>query len=121
MVDAEGIIYSIAGTGEHGFSGEGISAVNAELNWPSDIAIDSEDNIYIADSFNHCIRKIDNNGIITTFAGIPGEQGSEGIGGKPTEIKLDRPYGIAFDSQDNLYIADTQNHRILIVTKYQEN
>jgi len=117
MVDAEGIIYTIAGTGEHGFSGDSIPALDAELNWPSDIAIDSEDNIYIADSFNHCIRKIDKNGMITTFAGICGEQGSEGIGGKPTEIKLDRPYGIAFDSQDNLYIADTQNHRILIVYK----
>jgi sugar lactone lactonase YvrE len=118
-VNTQGIISTIAGNGEHEFFGDSIPAVEASLFWPSDIAIDSDDNIYFADSFNHCIRKIDDDGMVTTFVGTCGVDGSEGLDGKPREIKLDRPYGIAFDSNDNLYIADTQNHRVLIVKKFQ--
>jgi len=118
MIDASGIINTAAGSPTaRGFSGENIQAVDAVLNQPADVAIDSNDNIYIADTFNHCIRKIDNEGVITTFVGICTEPGSEGIDGIPTEIKLNRPYGIAFDSEDNLYIADTHNHRVLVVKK----
>lgn len=117
MVDDQGIISTVAGTGDWGYSGDSISAETATLYWPADVAVDSQDNIYIADTFNHCIRKVDRNGIITTVAGKCGEQGDEILGSKPTDIKLDRPYGISFDLDDNLYIADTHNHRILVVYK----
>jgi hypothetical protein len=68
-VDADGNITTIAGTGNSGYNGDGIPAVNAQLNGPRDAALDDQGNLYIADTFNHRIRKIDPSGIIITIAG----------------------------------------------------
>jgi hypothetical protein len=99
------------------FSGDGGPATQARLNYPTDLALDSAGNLYIADTFNHCIRKVDTSGMISTFVGAGGIQGSAGDGAARTSALLDRPYGVAFDAQDNLYVVDTHNHVIRVIRK----
>lgn len=110
-VDTDGIITTVAGTGTSGYSGDGGTATQAELDWPRDIAVNFAGDIYIADTDNACIRKVDSNGIITTVAGN-GTAGYSGDGGAATQAELNWPHGIFVDSADNIYIADTDNHRI---------
>ena len=76
-IDQNGIITTIAGTGECGYNGDGQLAIHAQLDDPSGICVDVDSQIYITDSRNHCIRKIDQNGIISTIAGT-GEKGYSG-------------------------------------------
>ena len=116
-VDTNGIVTTVAGSGERGFSGDGGPAIEAALFWPCDVAVDAEGNLFIADTFNHCIRKVDTNGIIATLAGLGGTYGNEGDGDHPRQAKFKRPYGIELDKEGNLYIADTHNHRIRVVYK----
>ena len=92
-------------------------ATSARLSWPTDVEVDSDGNLYIADTFNNCVRKVDTSGTITTFAGQGGVQGYGGDGGAPEDATLYRPYGIAFDSAGNFYVADTHNHRIRVILK----
>ena len=73
-VDPSGIITTIAGTGEEGFSGDGGPAVEAHLNFPRGVAVDAAGNVYIADHGNHRIRKVDPSGTITTVAGMGGKR-----------------------------------------------
>lgn len=105
------VITTIAGNEIMGYSGDNGSAVNAELNSPSGVAVDSDGNIYIADTDNNCIRKVDTNGIITTIAGN-GTPGYSGDDGPAVDAELDHPSGVAVDSDGNIYIADTENNRI---------
>ncbi len=116
-IDTNGIINTVAGNGVVGVSGDGGLATEASLYFPTDIAIDEEGNLYISDTFNSCIRKVDTAGTITTFAGQCGNPGYAGDGGHPTEALLDQPYGIVFDGAGNFYIADTHNHRIRVILK----
>ena len=153
-----GLIITIAGTGTKGFSGDEGPATNANLSSPWGVAVSNSRNIYIADTQNHRIRKIDTNGKITTIAGSAeigydpikiivdssenlyvsnyntnivrkitstgiittiagtGTAGYSGDGGLATNAKLNNPWGIAVDSAGNIYIADTQNHRIRKIT-----
>jgi sugar lactone lactonase YvrE len=106
-----GIITTIAGTGETGFSGDGSPAVNARIGVPTDIVIDSSGNIFIADRFNARIRKVDSStGIITTYAGNgcdPFTQNCQlGDGGPAVKATLSNPEGLAIDKEGNLFIAD---------------
>ena len=110
-VNTSGIINTIAGTGGYGFSGDGEAAINATLRAPSGVLLDLLGNLYIIDTNNHAIRKIDSSGIIRTIAGT-GEQGYSGDEGSATAARLYYPQGIIFDSARNLYIADSSNHRI---------
>ena len=115
-VDSSGIITTIAGTGEYGFGGDDGPATEARLAKPTDVALDGSGNLYIADSRNHRIRKVDSTGTITTIAGT-GEiglyaGGFGGDGGPAVEALLDVPSGVAMDGAGNLYIADGDNHRI---------
>jgi DNA-binding beta-propeller fold protein YncE len=122
---ADDVITTIAGNGQKGYGGDGGQATEAMLNQPGAVALDSDGNLYISDHFNHCIRKVDTNGIITTFAGHPTQRppldnnGNPLIGdGKaPTDAYLDQPGGIAFDQAGNFYIADTGNNRIRIIKR----
>ena len=110
-IDSSGIIRTIAGTGEYGFSGDGFAAITAELSIPRGVAVDSG-NVYIADSGNHVIRKIDSSGIISTVAGSLESSGYSGDGGLASSAQFDWPFAVELDSSGNLYIADRFNHMI---------
>ncbi len=110
-VDSLGVITTIAGTGERGFSGDGGPAVEAQLGGPYIVAVDGTGNVYIADHSNYRIRKVDSLGVITTIAGT-GERGFGGDGGPAVEAQLGSPRGVAVDGAGNVYIADYSNYRI---------
>ena len=113
-VDAEsGVITTIAGTGEEGYGGDEGPATEAKLNWPTGVAVDDAGNVYIADRNNERIRRVNPEGIITTFAGT-GEWGydSDEDGGPATEALLNWPADVALDEDGELYIADEYNNRI---------
>lgn len=109
-----GILTTLAGNGDLGFSGDGGSATAAELRHPSGVAVDLYGNVYIADAGNNRIRKV-SGGIITTVAGT-GTAGFSGDSGLAVDADLDNPGGVAVDASGNLYIADTSNNRIREVT-----
>jgi type VI secretion system Hcp family effector len=111
------VITTVAGIdGKGGFSGDRGAAISAQLNYPHGVALDTLDNLYIADTFNHRIRRVDTSGVITTFAGT-GKGGFSGDRGAATSANLFFPHGVALDTSGNLYIADSQNHRIRRVDK----
>ncbi len=110
-VDAAGVITTVAGNGAEGYGGDGGPAAQARLYLPHGVAVDGSGNLYIADSFNHRIRKVDAAGVITTVAG-DGTRGYGGDGGLAAQARLDFPYGVAVDGSGNLYIADGDNNRI---------
>ena len=114
-VDSEGIITTIAGTGTAGFDGDDGPATKAKLNHPSGLVLDSKGNLYISDRSNNRIRVVDSKGIIKTFAGS-GLDGYAGDSGPALKAKIDKPFGLAIDKKDNLYIADRGNNRIRKVT-----
>lgn len=103
---SNGIITTIAGGATAGYSGDGGPAVNAQLNNPRGLAVDSQGNLYIADASNSCVREI-SKGIISTVAGQCGVAGSGGDGGPATKATLNAPTGVAVDASGNLYIADS--------------
>ena len=93
-----------------GYTGDNGPAAGAQLNYPWAVAVDSAGNLYIADTYNQCIRKV-SNGVITTVAGN-GTPGYGGDNGPATSAQLYDPFGVAVDSAGNLYIADTGNASI---------
>ena len=110
-VDTEGTITTVAGNGQDEFSGDGGPATLASLHSPGGIYVDKSGNLYIADTRNHRIRKVDTEGIITTIAGN-GQHGFSGDGGPATLASLLEPRDVTVDQEGNIYIADTLNHRI---------
>lgn len=107
-----GVITTVAGTGAAGFNGDGISAASALLNYPSDVFVDPAGNLWIGDSSNNRVRRVDAvSGIITTVAGT-GQQGFSGDGGDALSATLFFPNGIAVDTAGNLYVADEGNLRL---------
>jgi trimeric autotransporter adhesin len=105
-------IITVAGNGSHGYSGEGGPATNAELAFPAGVTVDSSGNLFIADTYNNRIRKVDaSTKDIITVAGN-GTQGFSGDGGPATSAELAFPDGVAVDGSGNLFIADTINNRI---------
>jgi trimeric autotransporter adhesin len=117
VTKSTGIISIVAGNGTMGYSGDGGLATLARLSAPSGVALDLSGNIYIADTRSDLIRVVmKSTGIISTVAGT-GLDGYSGDGGLATSAMLSVPSGVLVDAADNLYIADTGNNRIRMVTK----
>jgi sugar lactone lactonase YvrE len=118
-----GHIVAFAGDGKPGYAGDGGAATKAELTEPAGVAVDSAGNVYIADSGNNVIRRVDaGTGTITTVAGdyaadpATGGRGFSGDGGPATSAQLYAPEGVALDGAGDLFIADTFNNAIREVT-----
>ena len=112
-IETNGIISTVAGTGVSGYSGDGGLAINATFRGPKAIRCNQNGDLLIVDTENHAIRIISSRtNIIETIAG--GSKGGNGDGGIATAAGLDRPHGAISDSQGNVIIADSNNHRIRI-------
>ena len=109
-VDTTGMITTVTGDGNANYEGDGGSAVSAEVNGPTDVAVDSAGNIYIADNGNNRVRRVDTSGNINLVAGN-GSATASGDGGPATSAGLS-VWGIALDPAGNLYIADYLNHQV---------
>ncbi len=107
------VISTIAG--QVGFIG-GIdgSGTSARFNFPANLATDSSGNLYIADTANHTIRKMTSSGIVSTLAGLGGFSGS--ADGTTSEARFNSPQGVAVDGAGNVYVADTFNHAIRLIS-----
>ncbi len=116
MVDSSGIITTVAGTGEAGYSGDGGPAMQARLHTPVGVAPDNAGAVYIADRDNQRVRKVDlSTGMIVAVAGN-GTAGFSGDGGPALSAELNLPAGLLLDASGNLYIGDSNNHRVRMVT-----
>ena len=109
-----GTLHHVAGTGRKGYSGDGGPARQATFNGPKGIAVGPKGGVYVVDTENQAIRKIDpSTGIVTTVAGAgPQARGGAGDGGPAVRAQLDRPHGICVGSDGALYIGDTLNDRV---------
>ena len=120
MIDPEGRLRAVAGSGEASFSGDGGPAIEAGINQPTDIAIGPDGILYITthshESEGHRVRMVDRDGIITTIAGTE-TAGYSGDGGPATEAELNIPAAVAIGPDGNLYIADTVNNVIRMVAQ----
>jgi RHS repeat-associated protein len=105
------VITTVAGNGAQGYGGDGGPATQASLNYPGGITHAPDGSLYIADYYNHRVRRVGLDGIITTVAGN-GNQGYSGDGGPATQAELALPYGLDVARDGSLYIADQKNHRI---------
>lgn len=106
-----GQVSTVAGNGSAGFGGDESPATVARLNVPYGLAFDANNNLYVADSANHRIRKITPEGVITTAAGI-GTGGFSGDGGRATLARLNSPRAVTFDRLGSMYISDGLNNRV---------
>jgi streptogramin lyase len=110
-----GLLSTVAGRGEKGYSGDGGPAVAAKLNEPYEIRFDQNGNLLFVEMQNHLVRKVDaKTGVISTVAGT-GKLGFSGDGGPAIEATMNRPHSIALDKEGNLYICDIGNHRIRLL------
>jgi trimeric autotransporter adhesin len=117
-IDASGTLTLMAGNSRAGFSGDGGPAVNAQLNAPQGLALDAGGNLYIADSLNNRVRRVNTQGIITTFAGngSVNPPGFWGDTGPATDASLHLPTGLAVDSSGKVYIAVSSDNTVRVVT-----
>ena len=110
-IDSDGTITAVVGTGEEGRSGDGGPAIEARLRRPDGVALDGTGNIYIADTENHLVRRVDATGTITTFAGT-GDAGYAGDGGPATDAQLHEPSAVAIDPEGNVFITEVRNRTV---------
>ncbi len=111
VVNTSGVIMDFAGNGSYGYSGDGGQATKAQLGIPSGVVADSAHDVFIADSADTVVRKVNSAGVITTFAGT-GKFGYSGDGGPATKAKLQVPTGVGVDTFGDVIIADTFNNRL---------
>ena len=100
-------IHTIAGSGQAGYSGDGGLATEAQIKGPFGVLKGPDDGLYICDTYNHVIRRMDQNGNITTVAGT-GQKGYSGDGGPATQARLNEPYEIRIDAAGNLVFVEMQ-------------
>jgi len=117
-IDLDGTLRTVAGSGVAGYSGDGGPATAAQLDTPSDVAVGADGTLYIADTMNNVIRTVSPGGVISTLAGT-GDPGFLGDGGLAASAKLNRPYGLALAPNGDLYVSDTHNHRLRLVSETQ--
>ena len=111
-VDAQGVIHTVAGTGQKGYAGDGGPATRAKLNEPYEVRFDRAGNMVFVEMQNHLVRQVDaQTGRIRTLAGS-GKRGFSGDGGPATKAQMSRPHSIQFGPEGHLYICDIGNHRI---------
>jgi len=114
-INTSGQVNVFAGTGGFLYNGDNRQALSAALYQPFGLAFDNAGNLYVADTGHHRIRKIATSGVITTVAGT-GAASFGGDGGLGTSAQLNKPQGIAFDASNNLYIADSSNNRVRVLS-----
>jgi len=110
-VDSQGVITTVAGTGTAGYSGDDGPGAQAQLDGPTHMALDAQGRLFICDTNNHAIRRLDRDGVIRTIAGT-GEAGYSGDGGPAVSAALNQPFDVRFSPQGDLYIADRDNNVI---------
>lgn len=113
-IDQRGVITTIAGNGKAAYAGDNGPAITASLNNPQSIAVDRDGNLLIADTYNHVVRRVDQSGKITTFAGTIG--GFGGDGGEATKAQMSLPMAVAAAPDGNVYVSDGGNSRIRQIT-----
>lgn len=106
-----GIVKTVAGTGDAGYSGDSGPATAAELNTPQGIALDPAGSLFIADTGSHRVRRVDRSGKISTYAGT-GATGSAGDGGPATQARLDQPVGVAIGPAGAIYVSDLASNLV---------
>jgi len=114
-IDTSGIITTFAGSGTAGYSGDNGPAISAKLGSPGGVYADTIGNVYIGDTYNNVVRKVNPAGIITTIAGN-GTAGYSGDGGEAILAELNGPVGVATDAAYNIYIADEDDDHVRRVT-----
>jgi uncharacterized protein (TIGR03437 family) len=110
-VSASDVVSTIAGNGVRAFSGDGGPGLGASMSDPGAVAVDPEGNVYFGDTNNNRVRRIGTNGVITTFAGT-GAAASTGDGGPASAAAVHEPFGVAFDTQGNLYVLESGSGKI---------
>ncbi len=111
-VDTQGMITTVAGDGSQGYSGDGGAATAAQMDTPTCVAVDAAGDLYVCDSHNHRIRRVDGvTGVMTTVVGT-GAAGFAGDGGLARAAVLDLPVAVAVDAAGNLWVADARSHRV---------
>jgi sugar lactone lactonase YvrE len=112
VVDEAGKIRTVCGTGKPGNTGDGADALKATLNGPKHLCVDQGDNVIIADTANHVIRKYTpKDGKIVRLAGT-GKKGDSKDGGEPLSVSFNEPHGVLIHPDGTLYIVDSMNHRV---------
>ena len=92
-------ISTVLGTGVAGFSGDGGAASEARIRGPFGVIVGPDGSLYVCDTYNHCIRKVDKGGIVSTVAGVGGKKGYSGDGGQAAKALLNEPYEVRFDKK----------------------
>jgi uncharacterized protein (TIGR03437 family) len=116
-VTTSGTISTVAGNGTSGYTGDGSAATSAELSNPEGIAVDSSGNLYIADTSNCVVRKVTSSGTISTIGGNNSTGcGYAGDGAGATSAQINHPSGIVVDAKGKVYIADTSNNIVRVIT-----
>jgi uncharacterized protein (TIGR03437 family) len=115
QISAAGLISTVAGGGTAGSLGDGLQAIDATLDDPTGLAFDPSGNLYIADTHDNRVRRLDVTGMITTFAGDGDTAGYGGEGDPATLTPIASPQGVAPDNAGNVYIADTNHNRVIMV------
>ncbi len=109
---SSGELRRIAGNGRRGYSGDGGLATDASFDWPHEVRIDDHGNLFIADTRNHVIRRVDAvSGIVSTIGGT-GQAGYHGDGGQAVEARFNQPHSVVLDRAGGILVADTLNHRV---------